>query len=129
MWGKPPFSIADNCGVDVRNLAAVREWYKEKLGLQEAETDREEDSGRPFADLHISNDDIFLSLVELEPGASAESRHVIFFARNLEKAHQWLAGRGVAVEPTTADSGGNRLFRFKDLEGNTIEVCVGPGQL
>jgi catechol 2,3-dioxygenase-like lactoylglutathione lyase family enzyme len=127
MWGKPPFSIADNCALDVRNLAAAREWYKEKLGLQEAETDREEDSGRPFADLHISNYDTFLSLVELEPGASAESRHVIFFAGNLEKAHQWLAGRGVAVEPATTDSGGNRLFRFRDLEGNTIEVCVEPG--
>ena len=104
MWGKPPFSIADNCAVDVRNLAAVREWYKEKLGLQEAETDREEDSGRPFADLHISNDDTFLSLVELEPGASAESRHVIFFARNLEKAHQWLAGRGGIYTPIMTES-------------------------
>jgi len=31
MWGKPPFSIADNYAVDVRNLAAVRKWYKEKL--------------------------------------------------------------------------------------------------
>ena len=81
MWGKQPFYILDNCAVDVRNLAAAREWYKEKLGLHEANTDREEDSGRPFADLHISNDDAFLSLVELEPGASAEKRHVIFSAR------------------------------------------------
>ena len=127
MWGKQPFYILDNCAVDVRNLAAAREWYKEKLGLHEANTDREEDSGRPFADLHISNDDAFLSLVELEPGASAEKRHVIFFTKNLDKAHQWLAGRGVAVEPTATDSGGNRLFRLQDLEGNTIEICVEPG--
>src|SRR5882672_8085195 len=76
MWGKPPFYIVDNCTVDVRNLAAAREWYKEKLGLHEANTDREEDSGRPFVDLRISNDDAFLSLLELEPGASAENRHV-----------------------------------------------------
>jgi len=27
----------------------------------------------------------------------------------------------------TADSGGNRFFRFHDLEGNKIEVCVEPG--
>src|SRR5271157_570659 len=124
MWGKPPFSIADNCAVDVQNLAAVCEWYKEKLVLHEAHDDREEDSGRPFVDLHISNDDTFLSLVELEPGTSAKNGHVIFFTKHLEKAHQWLAGRGVVVEPTTADSGGNRFFRFQDLEGNTIEVCV-----
>ena len=126
MWGKPPFTIAENCAVDVRNLGVARLWYKEKLGLHEAHNNREDDSGRPFTDLQISNDDSFLSLVELDPGTSAAKRHVIFFARNLEKAHQWLAGRAVAVEPITSDSGGNRLFRFQDLEGNNIEVCVEP---
>jgi catechol 2,3-dioxygenase-like lactoylglutathione lyase family enzyme len=127
MWGKPPFSIPDNYAIDVRNLGGLCAWYKEKLGLQEANTDREEDSGRPFADLHISNDETFLSLVELPSGATAEKRHVIFYAKHLEKAHKWLVGRGVFVEPITTDSGGNRLFRFRDLEGNTIEVGVEPG--
>jgi|SRR6516225_7618598 len=126
MWGKPPFSIADNCAVDVRNLAAACDWYKENLGFHEADTDREEDSGRPFKDLCLSSDDTFLSLVELEPGAFPERQHVIFYAKNLEKAHQWLTGRGVAVQPATADSGGNRFFKFQDLEGNAIEVCVEP---
>ena len=127
MWGKPPVSIGDNCAVDVRNLAAAREWYKEKLGLRDARSDREDDSGRPFADLNNSNGGPILSLVELAPGASAEKEHVIFWATNLEKAHQWLAGRGVVVEPLLTDSGGNRYFRFRDLEGNAIEVCIEPG--
>ena len=127
MWGKPPFSIPDNYAIDVRSLAGLREWYKEKLGLQEANNNREEDSGRPFADLHISNDDTFLSLVGLPSGATAEKRHVIFYTKHLENAHKWLVRRGVFVEPITTDSGGNRLFRFRDLEGNTIEVCVEPG--
>jgi catechol 2,3-dioxygenase-like lactoylglutathione lyase family enzyme len=118
MWGKPPFYIPDNYAVDVRNLAAAREWYKEKLGLHDAKTDREEDSGRPVTDLSISSNDMFLSLVELESGASAQNRHVIFFARNLEKAHEWIAERGIAVEPITADSGGNHSFRCQDVEGN-----------
>ena len=126
MWGKPPFSIADNCSVGVRNLAAVRDWYKEKLGFHEADTDREEDSRRPFADLCISSDDTFLSLVELEPGTSPVAQHVIFYAKNLDKARQWLIDRGVAVQPVTADSGGNRFFQFQDLEENAIEVCVEP---
>lgn len=126
MWGKPPFFISDNCAVDVRNLVAAREWYKEKLGLCEAKTNREEDSGRPFADLHTSNEGTFISLVELQPGAPPENRHVIFFTKDLDKAHQWFAGRGVAVEPMATDFGGNRFFRFHDLEGNAIEVCVEP---
>jgi catechol 2,3-dioxygenase-like lactoylglutathione lyase family enzyme len=127
MWGKPPFSIPDDYAIDVHNLIDMREWYKEKLGLRETNTHREEDSGRPFVDLHISNDETFLSLVELPAGTTAEKTHVIFYARHLEKAHEWLAGRGVFVEPITTDSGGNRLFRFHDLEGNNIEVCVEPG--
>jgi catechol 2,3-dioxygenase-like lactoylglutathione lyase family enzyme len=126
MWGKPPFSVADNCVVEVRNLYAVRDWYKEKLGFREAAKDREEDSVRVFTDLHISNDDTLLSLVELAPGTSPVRSHVIFYSKNLEKAHQWLTGRGVAVQPPTADSGGNRFFQFQDLEGNTIEVCIEP---
>ena len=127
MWDKLPFSIPDNYAIDVRNLAVLREWYKDKVGLQDTKTDREEDSGRPFADLHISNGDTFLSLVELPSGATAEKCHVIFYAKHLEKAHKWLVGRGVFVEPITTDSGGNRLFHFRDLEGNMIEVCVEPG--
>jgi catechol 2,3-dioxygenase-like lactoylglutathione lyase family enzyme len=127
MWGKPPFYISDNYAIDVRNLGPAREWYKEKLGLREAQTDRTEDSGRSFVDLRISSGEPLLSLVEFESGAVAKSGHVIFFARNLEKAHSWLGERGVAVEPVSTDSGGNRYFRFQDLEGNRIEVCVEPG--
>jgi hypothetical protein len=100
---------------------------RRKTRIREAHDRKEDDSGRPFADLHIGNDETFVSLVELPPGASAEDRPVIFFAKNLQKAHQWLAARGVLVESITSDSGGNRLFRFHDLEGNPIEVCVEPG--
>jgi hypothetical protein len=130
MWRKPPFSIADNDALDARNLAVVRERYKERLGFQEARTEREEDSGRPFKDLCVSGDNTLLSLLELEPGAAAENRHVVFFARNLEKAQQWLAGRGVAVEPTATDSGGNRFFRFQDLDGSTLvrRTAIARGQ-
>jgi len=126
MFGKPPFVIADNCAVDVRNLAAARAWYKDKLGLNEMKTDREDDSGRPFADLSASKSEPCLTIVELAPGASAGKEHVIFYSGNLEKTHKWMVERGVAVEPITADSGGNRFFRFRDLDGNAIEVCVEP---
>jgi hypothetical protein len=54
-------------------------------------------------------------------------RHVIFFAKKLENASQWLAERGVPVEPIVSDSSGNRHFRFLELDGNKIEVCIEPG--
>ena len=127
MWGKTPFWILDNCVMEVRNLGTARDWYKKTLGLREASGEREDDSGRPFVDLRVSNDDTSLTLVEREAAASTQSEHVIFFAKNLEKARQWLIERGVTVEAVASDSGGNRFFRFQDLEGNAIEVCVEPG--
>src|ERR1700688_2447364 len=129
MWGKHPFWISDNCVIEVRNLGAARDWYKKTFGLREAsgEREREDDSGRPFVDLRVSNDDTSLTLIERGAGASAPSEHVIFFAKNLEKARGWLTERGVTVEALASDSGGNRFFRFQDLEGNAIEVCVEPG--
>jgi hypothetical protein len=126
-WGKQPFSIPDNYAIDVADLVAASEWYKEKLGLCETDSDREEDSGRPFTDLRIPNNGTILSLLELPPGASAENRYIVFFAKNVKKAQQWLSERDVLVEPVMTDSARNRRFRFQDLEGNTIEVCVEPG--
>ena len=111
----------------MRNLAAASAWYKDKLGLQESKARDGDDSGRPFADLCIAKNDSCLTIVEMPSGASPEKRHVILYARNLEKTHEWLTKRGVTVEPISADLGGNRLFRFQDLEGNAIEVCVEPG--
>jgi catechol 2,3-dioxygenase-like lactoylglutathione lyase family enzyme len=126
MFGKPSFTIPDECAIDVRNLSAARAWYMDKLGLTETKTDRDDDSGRPFADLSLSRSGPFLSILELSPGAAPEKSHVIFYAGNLEKCHKWMTERGVQVEPMTSDSGGNRLFRFRDLDGNAIEVCVEP---
>jgi catechol 2,3-dioxygenase-like lactoylglutathione lyase family enzyme len=127
MWGKPPFWILDNCVIEVRNLGTARDWYKKTFGFREASGEREDDSGRPFVDLRVSNDDTSLTLVERDGGSSVQSEHVIFFTKNLEKAREWLIERGVTVEAVASDSGGNRLFRFKDREGNAIEVCVEPG--
>lgn len=128
MWGESPFWIPDNCAIDVRNLVAAREWYKEKLGLREIHDREADDSGRPFADVcvSLSRGMAICSLLELEPGAAPSREHVIFYAKNLEKTQQWLIVRGIATEAIMADSGGNRFFRFFDLDNNAIEVCVEP---
>ena len=99
MFGKPPFSIADNCVVEVRNLAAASEWYRETLGFHEADTDREEDSGRPFTDLCISNDDTLL-----EPGASPEKGHVVFYAKS---------GEGTSLVDSTRSGGRANHVRLR----------------
>jgi catechol 2,3-dioxygenase-like lactoylglutathione lyase family enzyme len=126
VWGKPLFTIADNCAVDVKNLAASAQWYKEKLKLRDTSSRREDDSERPFVDLCVSTKDVFISLIELPPGRAPEKHHVIFWAKNLDRAHEWFASQGIATDPITTDSAGNRLFQFYDVDGNAIEVCVEP---
>jgi hypothetical protein len=86
------------------------------------QTDREDDSGQPFVDLSISSDGAFLSLVQLQQGTETQASHVIFYAKSLRMASR----ARVNVERPTVNSGGNPFFRFKDLEPNTIEVCVEP---
>lgn len=127
MWGKPPFSIVDNSAVDVRDLSAARNWFKEKLGLKEARFRREDDSGRPFVDLQTSDNSGILTLVQLAPGTDPAKTHAIFTSNYLEKASRWMLDRGIAVEPLSSDSGGNQFFGFHDFEGNRIEVCKEPG--
>jgi len=127
MWGKAPFEIADNFSVAVWNLGGAREWHKEKLGLREARTKREDDSGLPFVDLQIGSQDTFITLTEAEAGTSVSDVRPMVFSGNLEKAREWLVDHGVAVGPIESDSGGNRLFAFRDLDENTIEVCAEPG--
>jgi catechol 2,3-dioxygenase-like lactoylglutathione lyase family enzyme len=127
MWGANPFSIDDNYAMDVQDLTASHNWYKEKLGLKEAKLEREDDSGRPFVDLQISQDGGILTLVELTGGTAPKPEHVIFTSNHLEKTRSWMEGRGVTVEPVTNDSGGNQFFCFRDLDGNRIEVCKEPG--
>ena len=123
MWGNPPFTIADNCAVDVRDLASAREWYSSKLGLKVIKTDREDDSGLPFLDLGFEKDGAILSLIQSSTSESPSGSRPILYAKNITKAHDWFTGRGVAVDPITSDSGGNQLFVFRDFDGNVIEVC------
>lgn len=129
MWGKLPFYLGDNLAVEVRNLGAASAWYKEKLGLRDAPKGREDDSGRPFVDLQL--DGTLLTLVEVEPGLSdPQGRKLdprpVFFTKNVQKAYEWMRERGISVGPVSSDSGGNQLFEFRDLDGNSIEVCKEP---
>ena len=129
MWGKPPFYPGDNLAVEVRNLDAARTWYKGKLGLRDAPKGREDDSGRPFVDLQL--DETLVTLIEAEPEGFDPGRrkldpHPVFFTHNVQNAHAWMEERGISVGPVSSDSGGNQVFQFQDLDGNSIEVCKEP---
>jgi catechol 2,3-dioxygenase-like lactoylglutathione lyase family enzyme len=126
MWGKPPFEVGDGFVLEVSNLEASRRWYKETLGFRDAPEVAEDDSGRPFLALKISDHGPYVSLLEKGLSDSVGDTRPIFFVGSLTKTRDWLTKRGVAVGPTEADSGGNQFFKIQDLDGNSIEVCVEP---
>jgi catechol 2,3-dioxygenase-like lactoylglutathione lyase family enzyme len=126
MWGKPPISIPESFSLKVRNLDLAEEWFQAKLGSKIRSTDPDADVRN--VSLQFSKDDEALTLEEAsstDGPALGISRDAppLFYAAKLENAHTWLLERGVAAGPIETDSGGNRLFRFQDLEGNRLEVC------
>jgi|SRR5579863_2483857 predicted enzyme related to lactoylglutathione lyase len=124
MFGSNPLGISESFAVPVRNLANARQWYIEKLGLNNGPKDASDDSGFPFVALQIRKDE-FLTLIETPTTAAKSDGEVarIFFASNLRKAQKWLNDRGVVTDAIEEDSGGNKLFHFHDLDGNRLEVC------
>ena len=125
MWGKKHFYFGDSISVGVRSLDSAVSWYQEKLGLRLTPLKSEDfDAFLAFS----QGDEIGLALVVIPPGeakANVEG-HPILFANKIEAAHAEFALQGVSPGPIQLDSGDNRFFRFRDLDGNEIEVCVEP---
>jgi catechol 2,3-dioxygenase-like lactoylglutathione lyase family enzyme len=124
-WHKKFFVDSDNAGVDVADLEAARAWYGEKLGFTYSSTKVEE------ADLVLgySEKEILFYFCRVVDGKRPNARPghpPILFAKKVEDAHEYLVAGGVDVSAVQHDSGGNRFFRFRDLEGNEVEVCQNP---
>jgi|SRR5579864_2317366 len=125
MWGRKNFYFADNISVGVKDLGRAVAWYQEKLGLRLTPLKSEDfEAFLAFA----KDDDIGLALVVIRSGESKANipGHPILFTKKIDAAYEDFVAKGINVQPIQSDSGGNRLFRFQDLEGNEIEVCVEP---
>jgi catechol 2,3-dioxygenase-like lactoylglutathione lyase family enzyme len=121
-WTKKMFYSAGDVVAKVHDVAAAQRWYSAKLGLLYSSTDVEEAS----MELGYSAEQVVVYLVEIsgnECPNKGTGRPPIMFVGGLGDAHKYLSTRGVDVGPIQSDSGGNRFFRFRDLEGNELEVC------
>ena len=126
IFGKVTFSMGGDPGyVRVRQFESAIAWYEEKLGFKCVETDQQEGSGYRYALLCFSDEESGSGMVLEEnggPGSSA-GKIPIMFTNRLEKAHELLESRGVAVGPVRDDGGGSRYFEFRDCDANAVEVC------
>jgi catechol 2,3-dioxygenase-like lactoylglutathione lyase family enzyme len=124
-WNKKIFEPSEGIVVEVVDVEEARRWYSEKLGLSYSSKDVAEEEATIVLGYSERDDPvIYLCAVDGNQRADAQpGRPPILFAKKVESAHEYLSGRGVAVGPLQSDSGGNRFFRFTDLEGNEMEVC------
>lgn len=116
------FGAGGGVAIDVVDVEAARIWYAEKLGLDFSSTDIEECTMA----LGYSKEDIQICLCKVIGNERPNVRPghpPMFLAKKLEDAYELLSAHGVSATPVQSDSGGNRFFRFKDLEGNEVEVC------
>jgi hypothetical protein len=121
-WHKKLISNSDGSAVDVVDLEAARLWYAEKLGFGYSSTEDEN------ADVVLGYSEkeliFYLSRIVDDKRPNLRPGHPpILFSKKLDDAHEVLTSRGVDVGAMQEDSGGNQFFRFRDLEGNEIEVC------
>ena len=126
MWGSRKLYSIGAIVVSVKDIDLAMAWYCNKLGLssQSKETD-EVYIGHPGADSDM------LPLIILVPIARGQTnfyadRHQVLFTKKLDALYAEFASREIQVGPLQSDSGGNRFFKWQDLEGNTIEVCEEP---
>jgi catechol 2,3-dioxygenase-like lactoylglutathione lyase family enzyme len=115
--------------VGVKDLDRAVTWYCDKLGLSVIV--EKSYSG----EVHIGYSQRETPMITLLPlgnrrfGPFDDRRPPILFTRKINSVHPEFAEVGIQGGPIQSDSGGNRFFRFRDLEGNEIEVCVEPGRI
>jgi catechol 2,3-dioxygenase-like lactoylglutathione lyase family enzyme len=117
------FAPSGQIVVDVVDVEAARLWYSDKLGLRYSSREVEEAT---MALAYEVDDRPLVCLCQVVGNQRPNFRPghpPILFAKKLDEAHVYLSSRGVHVGPLQSDSGGNRFFRFRDGEGNEIEVC------
>ena len=129
MWGSRKLYSIGAIVIGVTDMNRAVAWYCDKLGL----SSQSKETGEVYIG-HPSADSDMLPMIILVPIARGQSnayadRHQILFTRSLDALYAEFVSRGIQIGPIQSDSGGNRFFKWQDLEGNTIEVCHEPEAL
>ncbi|MEH2168693.1 MAG: VOC family protein [Nostoc sp.] len=108
--------------VDVTDLEASVEWYKNKLGLV-LESKYDTPSWRQFS---IPDIERFAIGLNLSNSVEAGSTVSTFVVKDIVAARQSLIEKGVEVGPITDVGHGVQLSVFKDIDGNLLGLRQNP---
>jgi catechol 2,3-dioxygenase-like lactoylglutathione lyase family enzyme len=113
----------------VHNLEAASAWYRDTLGFFDALPDEDDEPGATVALVLVREGGVLtLRVIDPQkPGTDAAEPSVpTLYARNINKAREWLVSRGVAASPMQRDRQHTQYFEFRDLDGNLLEVSEDP---
>jgi catechol 2,3-dioxygenase-like lactoylglutathione lyase family enzyme len=116
------FGRIDTVILRVKNIKKAARWYKEVLELTplyEGENDHgmvifQVGDGPPLTLYEIGYDEVI-------PAKRFSSTYPIFYVSDIEAVHSTLTERGVEAE-SIEDDGAVKYFRFRDPDGNALEV-------
>lgn len=110
-----------NC-IGVRDLPSATKWYTEKLGLRTVQIELDEPEGCVALGFDKRECAIVLGPID----RAANELIPLLYTRNIQKAHEFLAGRGISVSEIQQDRQGTHFFEMRDIEGNAIEISEEP---
>ena len=123
LWPGGPFHFIGPITVPVKDPKAAARWYEGVLNLNCTVGWDMAPTGM-YSPTDAANPEPQIVFVSVDaPLAPTLTKHPIIFARNIEEAHRWMTNQTATTGPLQTDSGGNRFFDFRDLDGNVIEVC------
>ncbi|MFE8702787.1 VOC family protein [Cytobacillus sp. FJAT-54145] len=111
------FKRIDTVFLKVNDFEKAIEWYSHVLGFDV----RWRDDQGGYAALNIGETPLTLVRSDREK-VESPTVYFNFYTENIEEAHKHLTENGVVVGPIEEDIN-VKWFKFKDLEGNELEVC------
>ena len=129
MWSSRKLYSIGAIVVGVADMDRAVAWYCDKLGLS---FESKEPGSRGVYLGHPSGDLDMIPMIILVPIPRGQTnvyadRHQILFTRKLDAVYAEFASLEIQMGPIQSYSGGNRFFKWQDLEGNTIEVSETRG--
>ena len=109
---------------NVKSKDAALKWYTEILGLKQIP---KMVNGDHLYWLQLPSG-AMVHIIENVGAPSAPSHHTAFEVDDIEAAHKYMEGKGVAaLTETQTRNDGQQAFYLEDPDGNRIEICTKSG--
>lgn len=108
--------------IGIRDILSATKWYAEKLGLRTVQVELDEPEGC----MALGFDKHECAIVLGPIGKATDELIPLLYTKNVKKAREFLAGRGVSVSEIQQDRQGTHFFEMRDIEGNAIEISEDP---